>query len=164
MTGDVGLIYPNGSVKIIDRSKNIFKLSQGEYIAPEKLENIFVLSPFIAQSMVYGDSLKSNVVAVVIPEEAEVTKWQKEKGLGSADEVLKDPEFKKAIQESMLNLAKENKLSGLEKPKDIHLSSEAFTIENDQLTPTFKLKRNNAKKAYQEVLDAMYVKIEAQAK
>jgi long-chain acyl-CoA synthetase len=44
----------------------------------------------------------------------------------------------------MLNLAKENKLSGLEKPKDIHLSSEAFTIENDQLTPTFKLKRNNA--------------------
>jgi len=76
MTGDVGLIYPNGSVKIIDRSKNIFKLSQGEYIAPEKLENIFVLSPFIAQSMVYGDSLKSNVVAVVIPEEAEVTKWQ----------------------------------------------------------------------------------------
>ena len=94
MTGDVGLIYPNGSVKIIDRSKNIFKLSQGEYIAPEKLENIFVLSPFIAQSMVYGDSLKSNVVAVVIPEEAEVTKWQKEKGLGSADEALRDPEFK----------------------------------------------------------------------
>jgi len=48
MTGDVGMIYPNGSVKIIDRSKNIFKLSQGEYIAPEKLENVFVLSPYIA--------------------------------------------------------------------------------------------------------------------
>jgi len=57
LTGDVGLIYPNGSVKIIDRSKNIFKLSQGEYIAPEKLENIFVLSPYVAQSMVYGHSL-----------------------------------------------------------------------------------------------------------
>ena len=163
MTGDVGLIYPNGSVKIIDRSKNIFKLSQGEYIAPEKLENIFVLSPYIAQSMVYGDSLKSNVVAVVIPEETEVSKWGKEKGVGSAADVLKDPEFKKAIQDDMLRLAKENKLSGLEKPKDIHLSSEAFTIENDQLTPTFKLKRNNAKKAYQEVLDAMYAKIEAQS-
>ena len=56
-SGDVGMIYPNGSVKIIDRSKNIFKLSQGEYIAPEKLENIFVLSHYIAQSFVYGDSL-----------------------------------------------------------------------------------------------------------
>ena len=114
--------------------------------------------------MVYGDSLKSNVVAVVIPEETEVTKWQKDWGLGPADEVLKDPELKKHIQLSMMFLAEDNNLSGLEKPKDIHISSEAFTIENDQLTPTFKLKRNNAKKAYQEVLDAMYVKIEEQAK
>jgi long-chain acyl-CoA synthetase len=47
-TGDVALIYPNGSARIIDRSKNIFKLSQGEYIAPEKIENIFGLSPYIA--------------------------------------------------------------------------------------------------------------------
>jgi len=65
-SGDVGVIYPNGTVKVIDRSKNIFKLSQGEYIAPEKLENIFVLSNYIAQSMVYGDSLKNCCVAIVV--------------------------------------------------------------------------------------------------
>ena len=68
MTGDVAKIFDNGSIKIIDRSKNIFKLSQGEYIAPEKLENIFVLSQYIEQSFVYGDSLKNCLVAIIVPD------------------------------------------------------------------------------------------------
>ena len=68
-------VFENGSIKIIDRSKNIFKLSQGEYIAPEKLENIFVLSPFVEQSFVYGDSLKNCVVAIVVPDKKELDKF-----------------------------------------------------------------------------------------
>jgi long-chain acyl-CoA synthetase len=125
------MIYPNGSVKIIDRSKNIFKLSQGEYIAPEKLENIFVLSPYIAQSMVYGDSLKSCVVAVVIPDDVRMEEWKTAHKKESIAAVIEDPDFKKEIMEDLARLAKENKLSGLEKPKDIHLSTDAFSIEND---------------------------------
>ena len=67
-SGDVGVLYPNGAIQIIDRSKNIFKLSQGEYVAPEKLENIYIQSKMIAQCMVYGNSLKFCTVAVVIVE------------------------------------------------------------------------------------------------
>jgi len=79
-TGDVGLIYPNGAVKILDRCKNIFKLSQGEYVAPEKVENIFVQSNFISQLMVHGDSLQSCCVAIVVPEKDAVAKWAAENG------------------------------------------------------------------------------------
>ena len=145
LTGDVGMVYPNGSIKIIDRSKNIFKLSQGEYIAPEKIENVFVLSPYIAQSFVYGDSLKNCLVAIVVPEESQAKAWCAANGKENA---CVEPEFKKLIMDDMLRLAKENKLSGLEKPKEIFLTLDAFTIENEILTPTFKLKRNVAKKVY----------------
>lgn len=79
-TGDVAMVYPNGSVRIIDRSKNIFKLSQGEYIAPEKVENIFALCPFVAQSMLYGDSLKNCCVCIVVPEMGKAKEWAAENG------------------------------------------------------------------------------------
>lgn len=74
-SGDVGMIYPNGSIKIIDRAKNIFKLSQGEYIAPEKLENVYILLPLVGQVWIYGDSLKNSIVAVIAVEELEAKKW-----------------------------------------------------------------------------------------
>lgn len=79
-TGDVAMVFPNGATKIIDRSKNIFKLSQGEYIAPEKIENVFGLSPWIAQSWVTGDSMKNNTVAVIVPNPDALKKWASEHG------------------------------------------------------------------------------------
>ena len=80
LTGDVGMIYPNGSIKIIDRSKNIFKLSQGEYIAPEKIEQIMNMAPLIAQIFLYGDSFKNVCVAVVVPEEQPIKRWAEQNG------------------------------------------------------------------------------------
>ena len=80
-SGDVGVILPNGALKIIDRAKNIFKLSQGEYIAPEKLENIYGQIPKIAQNFVYGDSLKNFLVAIVVPDPANLKAFAEEKGM-----------------------------------------------------------------------------------
>ena len=81
-SGDVGMVYPNGSVKIIDRAKNIFKLSQGEYIAPEKLENIYILLPLVGQIMICGDSIRSCIVAIVVLDEGCAKKWAEENGKG----------------------------------------------------------------------------------
>lgn len=143
-------VYPNGSVKIIDRSKNIFKLSQGEYIAPEKIENIINLSLFIAQSLIYGDSLKNSVVAVVIPEEQWATEWAAENNCEGQDfaTLCQNPALKQAIATEVNRLCVENKCSSLEKPKDIHIASDLFSVENDTLTPTFKLKRHQANQLY----------------
>ncbi|CAN0045501.1 unnamed protein product, partial [Ectocarpus sp. 4 AP-2014] len=68
-SGDIGMWNLDGALKIIaDRKKNIFKLSQGEYVAPEKVENIHTQSPLVAQSYVHGDSLRSSLVAVIVPD------------------------------------------------------------------------------------------------
>jgi len=72
LSGDVGAILPNGALKIIDRAKNIFKLAQGEYLAPEKIENVFVTSSMVAQVWIHGDSLQSSCVAVIVPEESAI--------------------------------------------------------------------------------------------
>lgn len=66
-TGDIGRWNPNGTLSIIDRKKNIFKMSQGEYIAAEHLESVYGKSPLVCQIWIYGNSFKSFVVAVVVP-------------------------------------------------------------------------------------------------
>mmetsp|Transcript_24119 Transcript_24119/g.32340 ORF Transcript_24119/g.32340 Transcript_24119/m.32340 type:complete len:123 (+) Transcript_24119:1536-1904(+) len=95
-TGDVGMIYPNGSIRIIDRSKNIFKLSQGEYIAPEKIEQVLTLSAMIAQCFVYGNSLKNACVAIVVPEQSWVEEWAAKEGLDASNfaELCTNPKLK----------------------------------------------------------------------
>ena len=74
---------PNGTLKIIDRKKNIFKLSQGEYIAPEKIEQMLVQSTPVAQIFVTGNSLKSHLVAVVVPDAETVHDWLKKKNFNN---------------------------------------------------------------------------------
>jgi len=162
-TGDVGVIDDLGRVKIIDRSKNIFKISLGEYIAPEKLENIFVQSKWVAQNWVYGDSLKSRLVGVAVPDFEVLQPWAKDKGHKDADkpaELCKDPAIIKMILDDMNEVGKTNKIRSFESLAAVTLVAEPFSVQNDLLTPTFKIKRPQCKKAFQAQLDAMYKDID----
>jgi long-chain acyl-CoA synthetase len=154
-SGDVGIILPNGAIKITDRAKNIFKLSQGEYIAPEKLENIYSQIPKIAQIFVYGDSLKSCLVAVVVPDPVNLKAFAEEKGITEA-EAITGKLLKQAIIEEMDAKVKDYGLTSLEKIKAVHLSAEPFSVDNNLITPTFKIKRNIAKIVFKEAIDKMY--------
>lgn len=80
-SGDVGMINPDGSIKIVDRAKNIFKLSQGEYIAPEKCENIYVQSGWVAQAWVHGDSLRDYCIMFAVIDPDKYGAWCTSKNL-----------------------------------------------------------------------------------
>ena len=82
-TGDVGIVLTGhgNAVKIIDRVKNIFKLSQGEYVAPEKLENVLVKNKYVEQVWIYGDSLQSYIVSVIVPRTQSCVEFLKTKGI-----------------------------------------------------------------------------------
>ena len=80
-TGDIVVLSREGTIKIIDRRKNIFKLQQGEYIAPEKIENVLVNSRWLTQIFVYGDSFQTYIIAIIVPNKEKVMKWAAEKGI-----------------------------------------------------------------------------------
>jgi long-chain acyl-CoA synthetase len=142
MTGDIGLWDAQGRLKVVDRVKNIFKLAQGEYIAPEKIEVIYNKHELIAQSFVYGDSLKACLVAIIIPDWDTIKGWAAESGYNvkSLAELCNNAEINTAILKMLTAYGKENGLKGFENVKGIHLASEMFTPENGILSPTFKLK------------------------
>jgi long-chain acyl-CoA synthetase len=92
-TGDIGLWLPGGRLKIIDRKKNIFKLAQGEYIAPEKIENVYAKCKFVSQCFVYGDSFNSSLVAIVSVDPEVLKAWAGSEGIQYNDlaQLCNDP-------------------------------------------------------------------------
>lgn len=159
-TGDVGQWLTNGTLKIIDRRKHIFKLSQGEYIVPEKIENIYIRSQYVQQVFVHGESLKSCVVAIVVPEVDVIKKWAKENQIpGTLSVLCNDPDVKQLIYDDMLNCGKESGLKSFEQVKDIYLHPDPFSVQNGLLTPTLKSKRASIKSYFTPQIEDMYTKL-----
>ncbi|KAI9189246.1 medium-chain fatty acid-CoA ligase faa2 [Blastocladiella emersonii ATCC 22665] len=160
-TGDVGMWDEMGRLVIIDRVKNIFKLAQGEYIAPEKIENVYQKHELVAQAFVYGDSLQASLVGVVVPDEHAFMRWVPTCGVEVAEDasfadLCANPEVAKKLLAVIVAFGKASGLFGFEQLREIRLDTEQFTVENNLLTPTFKLKRQDAAKKYRAEIDAMY--------
>ncbi|KAI9498714.1 hypothetical protein BDB00DRAFT_867335 [Zychaea mexicana] len=157
MTGDIAQWNPNGTMTIVDRKKNLVKLSNGEYIALEKLESIYKSCLYVNNICVYADSLRPRAVALVVPVENSVQKLASELGVASKEwaVICNDAQVKKAILTALLGQAKEAGLKPAEMLFDIYVCHEEWTIDNGLLTAAQKLKRSDINKEYKEILDTM---------
>ena len=163
LTGDVGVILTgNGNaIRLIDRVKSIFKLSQGEYIAPEKIENILSKSTYIHQIYVTGLSQKSFVVGFIVPNKKSIIALLKKQGKICDEETIIEKYNTKEVITEILNdldtIGRMNGLKGFELVKKIKLIDEPFSIENNLITPTLKLKRTELKKKFYTDILKLYL-------
>lgn len=152
MTGDIGHIDDDGHIVITDRKKDIIVNDKGENVAPQKVEGMLTLQPEIAQAMVYGDR-HPHLVGVVVPDPEFVADWARARGLEPAA-ALADPELMRAIQAAVdrVNAG----LTVTEKVRRVILADAPFTVENEQLTPSMKIRRHVLRQVYGPRLEALY--------
>lgn len=153
-TGDIGHFDEDGYLVITDRKKDIIVNSGGDNIAPQRIEGLLTLTPEIGQAMVYGDK-RPNLVALLVPDEAWLREWAKENSKPSSlDALSNDDDLMQALKPSV-NVVNAN-LSNIEKVRRFIIAKEAFTIDNEQMTPTMKVRRHKIKEVYGQLLERLY--------
>ena len=136
-TGDVGHIDEKGRIKITDRKKDLIVNDKGDNVSPQRIEGILTIQPEIAQAMVYGDR-RPHLVALLVPE----------------PEIADSPDLVQRLQAAVDRVNSD--LSVIERVRRFTLADEAFSIENEQLTPSMKIRRHVIGQVYGERLDALY--------
>ncbi|MDT0643268.1 AMP-dependent synthetase/ligase [Zunongwangia sp. F363] len=155
-TGDIGEIDKDGFLKITDRKKEMFKTSGGKYVAPQLIENTMKQSRFIEQIMVVGEGEKMPA-AFIQPNFEFIRDWAKLKkiDLGETNEdLVANDEVIKRIQEEVHFY--NAKFGHWEQVKRFELTPEVWSVENNQLTPTMKLKRRVIKDRYKDLYSKIY--------
>ena len=161
-SGDIATIIPEhgNALKIVDRVKNIFKLQQGEYISPEKIENIFSNCKYIEQIFIYGETLQSYLIAIIYPKSHDVIEFLKSKNIDANKEnytdYFEDEDLKTNIIKELDTFGRKSDLKGFELPKKIHLFKEPFSVENQIITPTMKIRRHFAKNYFEKEIKKLY--------
>ena len=153
-TGDIGLIDAAGRIKITDRKKDIIVNDKGDNVAPQKIEGMLTLQPEIVQAMISGDR-KPYMVAVIVPDPEWTQEWCAKNG-SKCDftGLAQSHAYRTAIGAAVERVNKD--LSVTERVRRFILADAPFAIENEQLTPSLKIRRHVLRDAYGERLDALY--------
>jgi long-chain acyl-CoA synthetase len=156
-TGDIGEIDADGYLKITDRKKDFIKSSGGDMIAPAKIEGMLTLEPEIAQAMVFGDR-RPHLVALVVPRDATIEAFLDKLNLvnGTLADICDNPEFRGIVEQAIDRV--NARLSQPERVRRFIIAREPFSIANEQLTITLKVRRHKVREAYGAMLEALYAK------
>jgi len=158
-TGDIGAVQRDGTIKIIDRKKDLVKLQQGEYVALAKVEGICKLAALVDNVLVHADPTQTYCTALVVPMEAALVAFGAANGLDNmdAEALSKSKQVEDEIKKQIAEVCKA-KLVNFETPKKITIVplSRAFTPENGLLTAVMKLKRKQIATAFETEIAAMY--------
>ncbi len=154
-TGDIGQFVDGRFLSITERKKNIFKTSSGQYVYPQKIEQILKNQDAIDQCMVIGFQ-KAYVSALIIPDFKFLKSWCKEQGIHwTADLYMVENDRVKAYYQDIIKTVNDS-LKNYEKVKAHHLLSEEWSIETEEYTPTLKLKRSKILDKYASQIAKMY--------
>lgn len=153
-TGDIGHIDDRNRIVITDRKKDMIVNDKGDNIAPQKVEGMLTLQPEIGQAMVAGDN-RPYVVGLIVPDAEWMVEWCRAQGKKFDCKDVQDlPEFKAAVRAAVDRVNKD--LSVVEKVRQFSFADEPFSIENEEMTPSMKIRRHKIKERYGDRLDALY--------
>ena len=154
-TGDIGHFDEEGFLVITDRKKDIIVTSGGKNVAPQPIEGILNLNPYISNALVIGDRRKF-ISALVVPDFEKLEEYAKQNNISFEDhcDLVKKEEIVRFIQEQVDRSA--SNLASYEKVKKIALLDKEFEIEKGEITPTLKVKRNIVEEKHKGIIDAMY--------
>ncbi len=152
-TGDVGYVDKDGHYYVTDRLKDLFKLSNGKYVAPLQVESLLKQSPLVSQAVVVGSGRKQ-VGALIVPDWEALKDALKEDGIaadGNREELCENPHVVKRVQRDAVDLTRE--LNDYERVKRVYLLPREFSIDKGEMTPTLKIKRGVIDEKYEEAID-----------
>ncbi|MEN9717716.1 MAG: hypothetical protein RIQ99_594, partial [Pseudomonadota bacterium] len=153
-TGDIGHIDPAGRIVITDRKKDMIVNDKGDKVSPQKIEGMLTLQPEIAQAMVVGDK-RPYLVGLIVPDAEWALEWARANDEKFDFQALQGlPAFRSAVRTALDRVNQD--LSVIEKVRQFAFADEAFTIENEEMTPSLKIRRHKLKERYGKVLDGLY--------